>query len=97
MGSLDSMECGIVKLWNSGIVEWATMTNNMYLLKRAHYAAQLEHQKGERKEQVGDVDLEKDREAKATEREHASSTDRISIVVWCLLVAQPIYCHAIWS
>ena len=28
MGSLDSMECGIVKLWNSGIVEWATMTND---------------------------------------------------------------------
>ena len=57
--------------WNGGIVEQATMTNDPvphHLFVRAHYASQLEQsQTGEREEQVRDVDLEKDREAKAAE------------------------------
>ena len=42
---------GIVEWWNGGIVEWATMTNDLvphHLFARAQYAAQS--QKSEREE-----------------------------------------------
>ena len=54
--------------WNGGIVEWTTLYH-MYtnLFERTHYAVQLEQsQKGDREEEVRDVDTETQR-GKSTE------------------------------
>ena len=49
--------------WNGGIVEWATMTNDPVPHQLICVCALFSSaQKGEREEQVRDVDSEKDRE-----------------------------------